>query len=76
MAGINKNINSPIILDFFAGSGTCAQASIELGYDYILVEKEEKYLSAIEKRIKMGFDKKNISNNKIQDEETANKFFE
>ena len=58
MAGINKEVESPIVLDFFGGSGTCAQVCIEMGIDYIIVEKEEKYKEGIEKRISWGNSKK------------------
>ena len=52
MTAINKDIEKPIILDFFAGTGTCGVAAKKLGYDFILVEKSEKYCEIIEKRIK------------------------
>jgi site-specific DNA-methyltransferase (adenine-specific) len=51
MTAINKDISNPLIIDFFAGSGTCGIASKELNYDFILVEKEKEYFNLIEKRL-------------------------
>lgn len=51
MTAINKEKENPLVLDFFAGSGTCAVACKELGYDYILVEKDPKYYEIIKKRL-------------------------
>ena len=51
MTAINKEIENPLILDFFAGSGTCGVASKELGYDFILVENKEEYYNIIKERL-------------------------
>lgn len=51
MTGINKDSENPIVLDFFAGSGTCGIAAIDLGYDFILIEKDEKYFKIAKNRI-------------------------
>lgn len=51
MMAINKDHPKPLILDFFAGSGTCGIASKNLGYDFIMVEKSEEYLDMINKRL-------------------------
>jgi DNA modification methylase len=56
LTGINTEKDNPTIIDFFAGSGTCAVASDILGYNSILVEKDEIYYDIIKKRLK----KKNI----------------
>lgn len=40
-----------IVLDPFAGSGTTALAAINLGFNYVLIEKEEEYVSLINERI-------------------------
>ena len=40
-----------IILDPFAGSGTTAIACLETGRNYILIEKEQRYVEIIKKRI-------------------------
>ena len=52
-----------LILDFFAGSGTCAIAADELGYNSVLVEKDESYFTIIEKRLS----EKNVSFSKLDD---------
>ena len=41
------------VLDPFAGSGTTGQAASELGFDYILVEREPEYICDIERRLLM-----------------------
>jgi DNA modification methylase len=38
-------------LDCFAGSGTTAVAAINTGRKYIVVEKEEKYIDIIKRRV-------------------------
>lgn len=38
------------VLDPFAGSGTTGAAAMELGYDAILIEKEDEYYNDIERR--------------------------
>lgn len=53
MTAINKEIERPLILDFFAGSGTCGVAANELGYDFILVENKEEYFDIIKKRLNL-----------------------
>ena len=45
----NKN---NLILDPFAGSGTTGVACKQLGRNYILIEKEQKYVDIINKRLK------------------------
>lgn len=48
---INKEHPSPLILDFFGGSGTCGIAARNLGYDFILVENNREYCDIINKRL-------------------------
>ena len=40
-----------IVLDPFAGSGTTAIACLNTDRNYILIEKEQKYVDIINKRI-------------------------
>lgn len=40
-----------IVLDPFAGSGSTGVAALELGRDFVLVEKEEKYVDVIRERL-------------------------
>jgi site-specific DNA-methyltransferase (adenine-specific) len=40
-----------IVLDPFAGSGTTGVACKKLGRDFILIEKEEEYISIIKARL-------------------------
>ncbi len=47
-----------IILDPFAGSGTTAIACLKMGRKYICVEKEQKYIDIINKRINQYHDGK------------------
>ena len=49
-----ENYSQPwdIILDCFAWSWTTAVASIETWRNYIVIEKEKKYVDIIEKRVK------------------------
>jgi len=55
---LNKYSNpNDIILDPFAGSGTTAIASIRQNRNYILIEKEEKYIDIINERIENELDK-------------------
>lgn len=42
-----------IVLDPFAGSGTTGVAAKELGYDFILMERDEEYIPIIEGRLKV-----------------------
>tara|TARA_X000000368_G_scaffold6009_1_gene4621 strand:+ start:4055 stop:4867 length:813 start_codon:yes stop_codon:yes gene_type:complete len=51
MTAINKNKENPVILDFFAGSGTCALAANSLGYKSTLVEKDDGYYKMIKSRL-------------------------
>jgi site-specific DNA-methyltransferase (adenine-specific) len=53
MTAINKEVKNPLILDFFAGSGTCGVAANELGYDFILVENKDEYYNIIKKRLNL-----------------------
>jgi site-specific DNA-methyltransferase (adenine-specific) len=41
-----------VMLDPFAGSGTTGVAAKELGYDFILIEREQDYIPIIEGRLK------------------------
>ena len=41
-----------VILDPFAGSGTTGEACIKTGREFILIEKDPKYVAIIEKRIR------------------------
>ena len=43
-----------LILDPFAGSGTTGVAAKQLGRNYILIEKEQKYIDIIKQRLKQG----------------------
>ena len=63
LTAINTEKDNPIIIDFFAGSGTCAIAADELGYNSVLVEKDESYFTIIEKRLS----EKNVSFSKFDD---------
>ena len=56
MTAINKEVDRPIILDFFAGSGTCGVAASELGYDYLLIEEKKTYCNIIRKRLNQPID--------------------
>ena len=40
-----------VILDPFAGTGTCAVACKQLGREFILIEKEEQYINMINQRL-------------------------
>ena len=51
LTGINRSKENPLILDFFAGSGTCAIASNNLGYKSVLVENNNEYISMIKNRL-------------------------
>ena len=51
LASSNKN---NIVLDCFAGSGTTGVACKQLGRNYILIEKEQKYIDIINKRLQQG----------------------
>lgn len=55
-----------IILDPFAGSGTTGVACINTNRNYILIEKEKKYISIIETRI-------NYANNEKKEYKPGNK---
>lgn len=49
---INKHSNSgDVVLDTFAGTGTTAHACILTNRDYIVIEKEDKYLEILKKRL-------------------------
>lgn len=45
------------VLDPFAGAGTTALACIRLGRDYKIIEKDPKYLSVIEERLRGAYGK-------------------
>ena len=47
-----------LVLDPFAGSGTCLIAARDTGRGCIAIEKEEKYKHVIEERLNTKFDKK------------------
>jgi site-specific DNA-methyltransferase (adenine-specific) len=49
---INKDHKNPVVLDFFAGSGTCGVAAKKLGYDFLMVERDPKYCEIIQDRLK------------------------
>jgi site-specific DNA-methyltransferase (adenine-specific) len=49
MAGVLKSEDS-VVLDLFAGSGTMGITATRLGYNSILVEREEKYIELMKKR--------------------------
>jgi site-specific DNA-methyltransferase (adenine-specific) len=53
MTAINKEVEKPLIIDFFAGSGTCGASAKELGYDFILVENNDEYFEIIKKRLNL-----------------------
>ena len=40
-----------IVVDFFGGSGSTAEAAIQLGRDFILFEKDEAYHAGILERL-------------------------
>lgn len=49
---IKKHSNeNDLVLDTFAGTGTTAQACLELNRKYIVIEKDKKYIKIIKKRI-------------------------
>lgn len=49
---IKKHSNeNDLVLDTFAGTGTTAQACLELNRKYIVIEKDKKYIEIIKKRI-------------------------
>jgi site-specific DNA-methyltransferase (adenine-specific) len=48
---INKEHDNPLIIDFFAGSGTCGIAANNLGYDFILVDNNDEYYNIITDRL-------------------------
>jgi DNA modification methylase len=50
MSGILKSEDS-IVLDLFAGSGTAGIAANNLGYNSILIERDENYFELIKKRL-------------------------
>jgi DNA modification methylase len=56
MTGIKKDSNS-VVLDLFAGSGTLGIVCEELGYNSILIEKDENYYELM----KMRFSEKNLN---------------
>jgi site-specific DNA-methyltransferase (adenine-specific) len=43
--------DSQLIIDPFGGSGTTARACKDMGKDFIIIDKEEKYCSIMEKRL-------------------------
>lgn len=47
----NYGKEAKLICDPFGGSGTTARACKDMGKDFIIIEKEEKYCSIIEKRL-------------------------
>ncbi len=49
---LHSSNEDDLILDPFAGSGTTAIACIRTGRNYILIEKEKKYIDIINKRIR------------------------
>ncbi len=51
-----------VVLDTFAGTGTTAHACVLLNRDYIVMEKEEKYIDIIQNRIDTISTKNNINN--------------
>ena len=53
-------VESDLILDPFAGSGTTAIACIKLNRKYILIEKEEKYCEIAARRIETELDQTTI----------------
>jgi site-specific DNA-methyltransferase (adenine-specific) len=46
-----NTLNGDVVLDCCAGSGTSGIACMNLGRNYILIEKEQKYIDIINKRI-------------------------
>lgn len=48
----NSTEQGELVLDPFAGIGTCAIAAIRSGRKYLCIEKDEKYYNIINKRIK------------------------
>jgi len=50
MSGIFKS-NDSVVLDLFAGSGTAAIAASELGYNSILIERDDNYIELIKQRL-------------------------
>jgi site-specific DNA-methyltransferase (adenine-specific) len=57
---IKHSNENDIILDPFAGSGTTAIASIRQNRNYILIEREQKYIDIINERIENELDKLKI----------------
>lgn len=49
-----------VVLDTFAGTGTTAHAAVISGRNYIVVEKEEKYVEILKKRLKNLSQEENI----------------
>ncbi len=45
-----------LILDPFAGSGTVGKMAIKTGRQFIMIEKEKKYINIIKKRIQKAYD--------------------
>jgi site-specific DNA-methyltransferase (adenine-specific) len=43
--------DSQLIIDPFGGSGTTARACKDMGKDFIIIDKEEKYCEIMEKRL-------------------------
>ena len=40
-----------LVLDPFAGSGTTGVACVKMGRDYILIEKDPRYIEIIKRRV-------------------------
>lgn len=53
---LNLTQEGDLVLDPFAGSGTTGIAAIQTGRNYVLIEKESKYVDMIKKRIQKEFD--------------------
>ena len=61
---IEKHSNpGDLVFDCFAGTGTVGEACIELGRDYMLIEKDENYYKMIQQRLNK-FDKQWYKNKK------------
>ena len=48
----NSSKENDVVLDCFAGSGTIGVACESLNRNYILIEKQKKYIDVIQQRIK------------------------